>query len=93
MIDPKKAVEWFERWDLTPDSATYALKNYITLINDITGGRLSRLGYSAAYIENIADDYKAGVCEECAREMRDGLKDQLKSVMWEVQALKDMLDD
>lgn len=65
MVDAKSAVQWFDDWELTPETATQVLNNYSAFLSRMTGGKLSKIGYSVPFMETIADDYWQLQCDLC----------------------------
>lgn len=52
----------FRKWYLYPDHIDFALKNYEETIFTLTGGKLSKVLYSAPY---IVDEVRKHFCEDC----------------------------
>jgi hypothetical protein len=65
MVDAEAAVKWFDDWGLTPETANQVLKNYSEFLCRMTGGKLSKIGYSVSYMEATADDFWNLNCDEC----------------------------
>ena len=64
-VDPKAAVQWFDDWGLTPETATQVLMNYSAFLSSQTGGKLSKIGYDVKTMESVADDYAELQCSMC----------------------------
>ena len=65
MVDAKAAVEWFDEWGLTPETATRVLQNYSAFLCYMTGGKLSKISYDVATMKAVADDYQELNCAIC----------------------------
>lgn len=66
MVDAKAAVQWFEDWGLTPETANQVLNNYSAFLSRMTGGKLSKIGYTVPIMESVANDYQESiVCGQC----------------------------
>ena len=52
----------FRKWYLYPDHIDFALTQYVETINELTGGKLSKVCYSAHYIVDIVREH---FCDEC----------------------------
>ena len=52
----------FKRWWLYPDNIDFALTEYQKLVSELTGGKLSKVIYSASY---ISDNVREHFCEDC----------------------------
>jgi len=65
MVKAKEAVQWFEDWGLTPETANEVLNNYSAFLCAMTGGRLSKIGYDVQTMETVANDYQDENCAEC----------------------------
>lgn len=61
---------FFRDYELGPEDVRFSLRQYSIVICDITGGRMSKLGYKAEDILRVMRDY---TCQECYEEMRENL--------------------
>lgn len=72
-VDAKEAMEWFDKWELTPETADQILSNFSAFLCYQTGGRLSKIGYSLETMKTYADDY---LNEILLKELDEKLKEQ-----------------
>ena len=52
-----KCCQWFADWNLTPEEASEVLHNYSEFLCLMTGGKLSKIGYDVATMEDCAREY------------------------------------
>jgi hypothetical protein len=52
----------FKKWYLYPDHIDFALTNYEEALLKLTGGKLSKVLYTATYIVDTVQDH---FCEDC----------------------------
>ena len=60
----------FRDYELGPEDIRFSLRQYSMVICEITGNRMSKLGYKAEDILRVMRDY---TCQECYEEMREEL--------------------
>lgn len=64
-VKAEDAVKWFDDWGLTPETANQVLNNYSAFLSRMTGGKLSKIGYSVPFMEETANDYQELNCSMC----------------------------
>ena len=52
----------WKEWGMYPGHIDFALRQYIGVISELTGGKLSKLCYGATY---ILDEIRKNYCDDC----------------------------